>query len=180
MDGAGTCHVRFARERMHVSETSTEPSSSSLAQLSYDAALRALDGQERGLEELRARTGTLLAAASLVASFLGAQTIQRTNALETIEALALIALGVSVGACTYVLLPKEGFVFSLNGISLYETLYEHRGDDAEMQRRLAYWLEGYWRANEAKISKLGTWFFAAAVGLILQLVFWTWALADTI
>jgi hypothetical protein len=79
-----------------------------------------------------------------------------------------------------VLLPKEGFVFSLNGIRLYETLYEHRDDDAEMQRRLAYWLEGYWRTNEAKISKLGTWFFAAAVGLILQLVFWTWALADTI
>jgi hypothetical protein len=180
MDRASMCHVRFARERVHVSEKSTEPPSSSLAQLSYDAALRALDGQERGLEELRARTGTLLAAASLVASFLGAQTIQRTNALETIEALALIALGVSVGACTYVLLPKEGFVFSLNGIRLYETLYEHRDDDAEMQRRLAYWLEGYWRANEAKISKLGTWFFAAAVGLILQLVFWTWALADTI
>jgi hypothetical protein len=105
MDRASMCHVRFARERVHVSEKSTEPPSSSLAQLSYDAALRALDGQERGLEELRARTGTLLAAASLVASFLGAQTIQRTNALETIEALALIALGVSVGAYTYVLLP---------------------------------------------------------------------------
>jgi hypothetical protein len=84
-----------------VSEASTEPPSTSLAQLSYNAALRALDGQERGLEELRARTGTLLAAASLVASFLGAQTIQRTNAPETIEALALLALAVSVGACTY-------------------------------------------------------------------------------
>jgi hypothetical protein len=163
-----------------VIEVPTEPPSSSLAQLSYHAALRALDGQERGLEELRARTGTLLAAASLVASFLGAQTIQRTNSLDTIEALALIALAVSVGASTYVLLPKEGFIFSLNGIRLYETLYEYRDDDTEMQRRLAYWLEGYWSANEAKIGKLGTWFFAAAMGLVLQLVFWTWALADTI
>ena len=78
MDRAGMCDVRFVRERVLVSETSSEPPSSSLAQLSYNAALRALDGQERGLEELRARTGTLLAAASLVASFLGAQTIQRT------------------------------------------------------------------------------------------------------
>jgi hypothetical protein len=63
---------------------------------------------------------------------------------------------------------------------LYETLYEYRDNDAEMQRRLAYWLEGYWRANQAKIDTLGAWFFTAAVGLILQLVFWTWALAGTI
>ena len=63
---------------------------------------------------------------------------------------------------------------------LRETLYERQDDDAEMQRRLTYWLEGYWQANEAKIGKLGAWFFAAAVGLILQLVFWTWALAHTI
>src|SRR6266576_383300 len=105
MTAACMCRVRFARERVLVSETATEPPSSSLAQLSYDAALRALDGQERGLEELRARTGTLLAAASLVASFLGAQAIQRADSFGTLEALALVALAVSVGACTYVLLP---------------------------------------------------------------------------
>jgi hypothetical protein len=69
----------------------------SLPHLAYTTAIRALDRQERSLEELRARTGTLLAAASLVASFLGAQTIDRTNSLGTIEALALIALGVSIG-----------------------------------------------------------------------------------
>jgi hypothetical protein len=151
-----------------------------LAPLAYETAVRALDRQERSLEELRARTGTLLAAASLVASFLGAQTIDRTNALGTVEALALVALGVSIGACTYVLLPKEKFVFTLNGIRLYETLYPYRDDDDELHRRLAYWLEGYWRDNQAKIDELARWFFAAALGLVLQLVFWTWALADTI
>ena len=39
--------------------------------LAYEAAQRALDKQERLLEELRSRTGLLLAAASLAASFLG-------------------------------------------------------------------------------------------------------------
>jgi hypothetical protein len=39
--------------------------------LSYDLALRALDQQERLLDELRARAGTLLAAASLALSLLG-------------------------------------------------------------------------------------------------------------
>jgi hypothetical protein len=157
-----------------------EPTGASLSHLAYATAVRALDRQERSLEELRARTGTLLAAASLVASFLGAQTIDRTNSLRTIEALALIALGVSIGACTYVLLPKQEFVFTLNGIRLYETLYAYRDDEGELHRRLAYWLEGYWRDNQAKIDELARWFFAAALGLVLQLVFWTWALADTI
>jgi hypothetical protein len=124
---------------------------SSLSQLAYATAVRALDRQERSLEELRARTGTLLAAASIVASFLGAQTIDGTNSLGTIEALALVALGVSIGACTYVLLPKQEFVFTLNGIRLYETLYAYRDDEGELHRRLAYWLEGYWRENQAKV-----------------------------
>ena len=44
-----------------------------LSELSYDAAVRALDLQERAVEQLRARTGTLLAASSLTASFLGVQ-----------------------------------------------------------------------------------------------------------
>jgi hypothetical protein len=37
------------------------PFRSPLAELSYNAAVRALDLQERGVEQLRARTGTLLA-----------------------------------------------------------------------------------------------------------------------
>jgi hypothetical protein len=39
--------------------------------LAYEAALRGLDKQEGLLEELRTRTGVLLAASSLAASFLG-------------------------------------------------------------------------------------------------------------
>lgn len=151
-----------------------------LERLAYESALRALDAQERALTELRARTGTLLAAAALVASFLGAQTIQHSNRLATLEALALVALAVSIAACTYVLLPKREFVFSLDGTRLFEELYEHRDDVPELHRRLTYWLESYWRDNQDKIEDLSSWFFAAAVGLVAQLVFWTWALADTI
>ena len=66
----------------------------------------------------------------------------------------MVALGVSIGACTYVLLPKQEFVFTLNGIRLYETLYAYRDDEGELHRRLAYWLEGYWRDNQAKVDEL--------------------------
>lgn len=151
-----------------------------LAELSYEAAVRALDLQERSVEQLRARTGTLLAASSLTASFLGAQTIQHSNGIGTLGALALIALACSILLCIYVLLPKSGFVFSLNAPKMYESLFEFADDEHEVRRRLVYWLEEYWQANQAKIDDLGRYYFGAAVALMLQLVFWTWALADNI
>jgi len=46
-------------------DTESEPT---YEQLAYEAAQRALDKQERLLEEMRSRTGLLLAAASLAAS----------------------------------------------------------------------------------------------------------------
>lgn len=151
-----------------------------LTALSYDAAVRALDLQERAIEQLRARTGTLLAASSLTASFLGAQTIQHASGISALAALALVALACSIGLCTYVLLPKSGFVFSLSAPGMYEQLYQHIDDDEEVSRQLIYWLEAFWKSNQNKIDDLGRYYFGAAVALMLQLVFWSWALADTI
>jgi hypothetical protein len=148
-----------------------------LEQRAYETALRGLEVQERTLAELRSRTGTLLAAASLTASFLGAQTVQHTSRIGPLEVLALMALGASVFSCVYVLLPKRGLVFSINGGRLYEALVEV-DDEAEVDRRLAYWLEDYWRVNHSTVETLNRFFFIAAVALVLQLGFWTWALAD--
>jgi hypothetical protein len=106
-----------------------------LAELSYGAGVRALDLQEVGVEQLRARTGTLLAS-SLTASFLGAQTIQHTGGLGTLGALALISLAGSIVLCVYVLLPKRGFVVSVNAATMYETLFEIGEDEQEVRRRL--------------------------------------------
>jgi hypothetical protein len=156
------------------------PGRETLVKLSYEAAVRALDLRERGVEQLRARAGTLLAASSLTASFLGAQTIQHSSGLGTLSALALICLACSILLCTYVLLPKRGFVFSLSGPRMYESLFEIVDDDHEVRRRLVYWLEDFWRANQSKIDALGQYYFLAAVALMLQLVLWSWALADSI
>ena len=151
-----------------------------MAELSYQAGVRALDLQERAVEQLRSRTGTLLAASSLTASFLGAQTIQHASGVGVLSGLALIALAASIGLCVYVLLPKKGFIFSVTAPQVYESLFEFRADDEEVQRRLAYWLETYWKDNQAKIDDLGRYFFAAAIALIFQLLFWSWALASNI
>jgi hypothetical protein len=150
------------------------------AELSFAAGVRALDLQERAVEQLRARTGILLAASSLTASFLGAQTIQHESGLTALSGLALISLAASIGLCVYVLLPKRAFKFSLSGPQVYETLFELGDDDEEIRRRLAYWLEEFWKRNQLRIDQLGRYFFGAAVALMLQLVFWTFALATNI
>jgi hypothetical protein len=94
-----------------------------------------------------ARTnGTLLAASSLTASFLGAQAIRRSReSLGTLEIFALISLAASMLLCINVLLPKSGFVFSLSAPRMYESLFEVANDACELHRRLIYWLEDYWQ-----------------------------------
>jgi hypothetical protein len=97
-----------------------------------------------------------------------------------LNALALISMVASISLSVYVLLPKSGFVFSLSGPGMYEQLYPFREDEAEVRRRLIYWLDGYWRTNQERIDRLGRYYLAATIALMLQLVLWSWALADTI
>ena len=151
-----------------------------LAELSYEAGVRALDLQERAVEQLRGRTGTLLAASSLTASFLGAQAIAHSSGLGALGGLALVSLAASIGLCVYVLLPKKEFTFSLNAPQVYEQLYEVRDDEEEVRRRLAYWLEEFWQTNQIKIDELGRYYLGAAISLGAQLVFWSWSLASNI
>jgi hypothetical protein len=62
-------------------------SETSLSRLAYEPSLRAVGQQEAVLNELRSRTGTLLAASSLVVSFLGSRAIDRSG-LGPVAALA--------------------------------------------------------------------------------------------
>jgi hypothetical protein len=151
-----------------------------LVELSYAAALRALDLQERGVEQLRGRTGTLLAATSLTASFLGAQSIANTKGLSTLGALALVALATSILTCIYILLPKRGFIFSVSGVRMFESLFEFKDDADEARRHLVYWLEGYYNDNQTRIDRLGRCYAVAALALALQVLLWCVALATTL
>jgi hypothetical protein len=76
-----------------------------LAEIAYKASIRRLDKQERLLDELRARTGLLLAAASLAASFLGRPALDAEPVALAI--LPLSAFAASIAASLYVLMPKS-------------------------------------------------------------------------
>jgi hypothetical protein len=148
--------------------------------LAYEAALRALDKQERLIEELRSRTGLLLAAASLAASFLGREAFAE-DPKRGLAILALVAFLLAVGASVYVLLPKTGkFIFAMVGAGLYEGLYELRDDLGEVYRRLAYDLDRFWDDNDVELQKLFRAFRLAAVGLSAEIVILIAMVSDTL
>ena len=82
--------------------------------LAYETALRGLDKQEELLGELCSRTGVLLAAASLAASFLGTDAFQDPSSVVLV-ALALVAFITSIGASVYILTPKGDLTSSQAG-----------------------------------------------------------------
>jgi hypothetical protein len=141
-----------------------------LERLAYEAAQRALDKQERLVDELRSRTGLLLAVASLAASFLGREAFAG-DPKDGLAVFALASFLVAVAASVYVLLPKAGkFVFAMVGAGLYEGLYEVKDDSAEVYRRLAYQLDRFWKDNDVELQKLFRAFRLAALALSAEIV----------
>jgi hypothetical protein len=152
----------------------------SLEELAHRAGERALDKQERVLEELRSRTGLLLAAASLAASFLGREAFSR-DASDVLALLALISFVLAMGGSAYVLLPKtDRFIFAVSAVGLYEGLYGLRTDPDEVYRRLAYDLARFWDANDRQMQKLFRAFRVATVALSAEVIVLVAMVSDTL
>jgi hypothetical protein len=147
--------------------------------LAYEAALRSLDKQEKLVEELRARTGVLLAASSLTASFLGQLAFRHPNP----QPLALMALGsfvASIGISVFILVPRKGLVFAEIGSEAYDRLFEAGDDLAEVYRRLTYDLDQLWSANDGAIAWLARAYWLAAAALVAEVGSLSAILASTI
>jgi ABC-type transport system involved in cytochrome bd biosynthesis fused ATPase/permease subunit len=142
----------------------------------YELALRSLDQQERELSELRARTNTVIAAAALIASFLGAAAIREHGGLSAWSVIALVVLALTGALSLYVLWPRElSFVFDAR--RTYAELYELLDNPAEAQLRVAYGARDRYRTNKRTIDTLELMFQAAVLTLGLQTVLWALALA---
>lgn len=149
-----------------------------LAKLSYESSLRSLDKQDEVFSELRARTGLVLAASALAASFLGDTALDDGPFALTV--LALLAFACSVGASIYVLLPKKDLIFSLSGSTLYEELYEFRDEVEEVYRRLAYDLDRFRERNDNALQSLLRGFRTASIALAAEVIFLLLAVGGTL
>jgi hypothetical protein len=148
--------------------------------LVLDQVTRALSQQVTAIDGLRSRAGTVVAAASLVSSFLGAATLRMpdlSGAALLFSGLALAALVTVVVATVVILLPyrwRTGF----NG---HTALVEYVEADApadldEMRRSLAYYMQDDITANRGKLDRLYVAFQVAVIAIGLEVVFWLAAL----
>jgi hypothetical protein len=152
----------------------------SLEEITYEAGRHALADQEMIVSGIRQRTGTLLAAHALVASFLGAAAIH-ARGVDALGWAALIALVLGLCASAVLLVPWP-ITFAVDAPTLYAELFERATDDAEAGT--LGWLAaagyGYQRLREQNARKV-RWMalLSGAVGLLMiaQTVSWLAALA---
>jgi hypothetical protein len=148
--------------------------SESIEQFSFELTARALAEQERALTGLRARAGTVLAAASIAGSFFGAKTSH--GSLDVWGVLAMIAFALCVGSAIWVLLP-HAFVFAFRGETLLAES-DHRGvsNVTEAYRTAGIWIEPYLEVNRSKIAGLSNWLAASCALLSAEVILWTLSL----
>lgn len=148
----------------------------SIEQLSYEMTAKALDEQERALAGLRARAGTVLGAASIAGSFLGAKATR--GSLDVWAILAMISFVLCFGCAVWVLLPHE-FALAIGGEDLL-AVSDDRGvrEVAEAYRTVSGWLEPCLRANRITVARLANWLSVSCLLLASEVALWTVSLLN--
>lgn len=148
----------------------------SIEQLSFELTASALEEQERALSALRARAGTVLAAASIAGSFFGAKTSH--GSLGVLGVLAMVSFALCVASAIWILLP-HAFVFAFRGETLLAES-DHRGVSSvpEAYRTAGIWIEPHLDANRRKIESLSAPLATSCVLLVFEVILWTLSLID--
>ena len=151
-----------------------------LEEITYEAGRSALGDQESLVAGVRARTGTLLAAHALVASFLGA-TVVRDQGLHALGWVALGALVLGLVAAAVLLAPWQ-LKFAVDARELYGELYEQAlaeadGDTLGWLAAAGYGYQALREENAAKVKTMSWLSGALGVLMVLQTVAWLAALA---
>lgn len=149
---------------------------SSLAEFAYGISFAAIEQQERRLGELRSRTGTLLAAATVAASFLGAEAA-RSGKVGVLGTLGLLAYLACTGGGLYVLLPHQ-LILEFQGTVLLELAEDNGASLEESQRIAAKWIEDFHETNRATLARLGRWYTAGCAALGIEVLLWIISLSD--
>lgn len=151
-----------------------------LEEITYEAGRSALADQESLVAGVRARTGTLLAAHALVASFLGA-TVVRDQGLDALGWVALSALVLGLVAAAILLAPWQ-LKFAVDARELYGELYEQalaeaEGDTLGWLAAAGYGYQELREENAAKVKSMSLLSGALGVLMVLQTIAWLAALA---
>lgn len=142
-----------------------------LAELVLAEAQRTMVQQQQVLDNLRSRSGLLLAAASIVTSFLGGSAMAggRLSMLGWSGVAVFVTCTVSV---VYILTPRGGWTFSMDADDLTKRYLKSQRQWTlpEVHMDLARWWDQYIRANQKKIDTLMFVYQAAALFLVVAIL----------
>jgi len=159
--------------------TSAHEASGAGYALAYREARQRLDDQERSVVELRARAGSLFAAAAITTSFFGAQTLARHD----LDAAGWVAVGCFVllsFAVLVMLWPRRDWGFSLAPAQFIATYLEPvDGEPLELhlvERDLALHMGRSTKFNREQLNMLVTAFRFGVLLLVVEVLAWVVAL----
>jgi hypothetical protein len=134
-------------------------------------ARRAITFQAASLDELRSRTGLLLAAASVSASFLGAATAKGGGNLGFWGGAALVAFVGAIGCCIWVLMPRrDGWTFITSPTTLKKDWIDTQRPTESMKLFLATALENHYDENAREMADLYVFFQVAAGSVAAEVI----------
>jgi hypothetical protein len=151
-----------------------------LEEITYEAGCSALSDQESIVAGVRQRTGTLLAAHALVASFLGATTV-RDQGLQPLGWVALLTLVVGLVVAAVLLAPWN-LKFAVDAHELYVELYEQASAEADADTlgwlaAAGFGLQNLREANTARVRRMSLLSGTLGVLMVAQTLAWLAALA---
>lgn len=150
-----------------------------LEEIVYEAGRNALADQDAVVSGIRQRTGTLLAAHALVASFLGATTV-KAKGLHGWGWLAVAALVIGL-ALAAILLSNWRLRFAVDAPELYAELYDAAADEADDETlgwlvSAAYGYQELRAENASRVKLMGRLLTSLGILMVLQTLFWLAAL----
>jgi hypothetical protein len=148
-------------------------------ELAFEEAGRALDAQERSVNELRSRASVLIAAAAVTTSFFGGRVLSETDDQLLATWLAIGAFGAVGLAVLSVLWPRHDWEFSASATDMIAEYVEPESLPlALIHRDLALHRAASYVANARQLRWLFGAFRAGLVALVIEVVAWVVALTE--
>jgi hypothetical protein len=146
--------------------------------LAYAESTRAIELQARMLDELHSRCGTLITASSVMTAFLGSAALVHSN-FDTLAVLAILAFLGVLGLSLWIIVPRDGWAFSLSADTLLADWQDGRcGSLGDMKAFVARRIETNWDSNNKLMTKLYTRFTVATVLLGIDALLWAIKLSE--
>lgn len=142
-----------------------------IAKAAYAVARAALNEQHESIRDLRARTGALLTATSVVVSFLGARALTADH-LRGFAFAGLAVFVLSLVLCLYVLLPTRKIESLAKGSALLDLTLADPDPVTDAYRRLASTCDAIAVTNESHIERLGEVFTLASAAIVIEVLMW--------